>query len=195
VWFDAVVAGASRVGCELIVLPAHEGKEGAIVTKIVATTAVPVLVARRAGPSARVVVATDLRDPRTPVLKRGAELATRLDAPVTFLHNVPPLPPEVPMALGLHIPGDDDLPTEALLVRQMERLRERARSLAPSAEAVVLSKSSTASAILDASREREADLVVVGTRPRSWLRTVATPSVARRVVEDASRSVLVVPIS
>lgn len=190
----AVVACAAEIGCELVVLPAREGRDGAMVTRIASAAHLPVLVARRSTASEGVVVATDLADPRYPLLHHGVDLAARLEAPVTFVHNVPPLPPEVPMAFGMSVPVSDAGSSESLMARQMERLREQARRVCPSAETVVLSRPSTIQAILEVSREREADLVVVGTRARSWLRRLAAPSVARRVVEKASRSVLVIPM-
>ena len=49
-------------------------------------------------------------------------------------------------------------------------------------------------AILQEARVQDADLVVVGTRSKSWLARVLTGSVAARVVNRANRSVLVTPL-
>jgi len=188
----------SEIGAELVVMPARDGRDGALVTRIAAAARVPVLVARRAAAGEGVVVATDLSDPRCPLLHRGVELAERLGAPVTFVHNVPPPEPEIPVGLGLALPLADPVaaptPRSALLARRLGRLRAEAARIHPAAESVVVSRPVTTTAILDVSREREADVVVVGTRGRSWLSRLAAPSVARRVVERAARSVLVVPV-
>jgi len=54
---------------------------------------------------------------------------------------------------------------------------------------------SVADAVLDEARRQDADLVVVGTRPRGWLQQLLAESVARQIVDRSTRSVLVAPIA
>ncbi|HEX5658601.1 MAG TPA: universal stress protein, partial [Polyangiales bacterium] len=60
---------------------------------------------------------------------------------------------------------------------------------------VVSEDNDAARAILQEARARNADLVVVGLRRRSWLDRLLSPSVASAVVRGARRSVLVTPLT
>ena len=134
----AVAASVDELAAELVVMPARDGRDGALVTRIAAAAQVPELVARRAAAGEGVVVATDLSDPAFPLMHRGVELAQRLGAPVTFVHNVPPPEPEIPAGLGLALPLADPIitrsPGSALVARRLGRLRAQAERLHPGAE-------------------------------------------------------------
>lgn len=125
----------------------------------------PVLVARPAAGSDAVVVASDLRDPRAPVVRTAAAIAAHLRAPLCVVHNAEP--------------GS----------RVRTRLHDVLERIGVHADAVLRSAPQTTDAVLHEARAREADLLVVGStgsHPRS--------GVAAEVLERARRSVLVMPL-
>lgn len=169
------------------------GSDGKTAAEVACRARVPVLVARRARLGS-IVAATDLADPRFPVLRQAGQLAGRADERATVVHNVPAMP-------GVGLPGGalgarlGLVPEETILSEYRWRLHAVVRSLGIAADPVVVSRPSAADAILEIAREHDADLVVVGTHARSWLARLLSPSIAEVVVDRADGSVLVMPLS
>ncbi len=191
--FEAtVVEVALAIGADFIVLPPAEGQSGRRVTSIAAKTRVPVLVAREAMSSETVVAATNLRDNRYPVLNRALDIATRLGASVALVHNVSA--PEIDDACS----GNRGMRLTTM-TNELERRRRRlllfAEGTGTDIEPVVLSRASAAEAIVHAARERDADLVVVGTRAIAELDEDVHAGTAGAVVESTRRSILVLPFA
>ncbi len=144
-----------------------------------ADCAVFVTGAGRAG--AAMVVATDMGNPSLPVLAAVHELAEQLDRRVSVVHNVDSI--QVDGAL-------DPLPSgmrARVCGTRLDRLSEVVRRDDRVDDARVMHERDAATAILRAARADDADVIVLGRRAAPG-RTIG------RVLEDARRSVLVVPI-
>ena len=190
---EQVAAHAAALGADLIVMPPGEGRFGITVTGLASATGRPVLVARAATSEAAIVGATDLEDAGYPVLRKAAELAFRLKARVVAVHNVNPIPDTVSKGVASPVMRRSD---EGVSEADMQRLAHLAEQVPVDADTVIGHEANTVDAILREARILDADLVVVGTRPRprSWLNRLIGGRVAAQVVNRARRSVLVVPL-
>jgi hypothetical protein len=79
---------ASTRGAQLLIIPPREGGVGARVISLAGASELPVLVLRGGGRFESLVAATDLEDDQYPILRRAHNLAQRLSASVTAVHNV-----------------------------------------------------------------------------------------------------------
>jgi nucleotide-binding universal stress UspA family protein len=191
--FGATAANVAKaVGARLVVVPDSEIRRGGDVVAIVDSTVVPVLVSRNARAGDGIVVATDLSDERFPVLRQGVEIAAALDADVAFVHNVRPSSSR-PYMTFLPAWVSKDRVRERLAIHMERRLKRLAGELGDGIDSDVVSEADTADAIVDAAWRRQADVVVVGSRPRSKFVDLFNERVACAVVERTARSVMVVP--
>jgi nucleotide-binding universal stress UspA family protein len=174
----------------LIVMPALRGSFGAMVTRLVRQADAPVLVARQPGERDNIVAATDLRNPGYPVLRKASELGAALDATVIAVHNVVPVSLTVchQMVWHLGVLYNEEAQASAA------RLEVASRQIDVHTRSVVTEQVDPAWGILRQATACDADLVVVGTRARSWFDRFMTGSVAADVVTRAKRSVLVTPV-
>lgn len=187
---DVVTAYAREQDAALVVVPPR-GMVGALVTTLANLSGIPVLVARAPGKGETILAATDLQHANTPVLAEAAALGRRLAAPLVAVHNV------TPVVVGAG--REDSLLSGWVFERRMaatrtDELDRATRELSPHAHTVVRQDPDTAAAILAEARERDADLVVVGARKRTWFGRLFGGGVASRVVDRARRSVLVTPL-
>jgi nucleotide-binding universal stress UspA family protein len=192
-FFEEVGERAKHLSASLIVLSpqgAH-ARHGRQVTRLVRSINVPVLVAREAGTRELIVAATDLRSQAVPVLHRAAEFSQRLGIPLIAVHNLNPgllvAGPEMAVQLTLQ-------PDSPVSGQRRQRLLDAARGLSVESEAVLRNELDPAQAILDEARARDADLIVVGTRGRTWFERLLTSSVSAQIISRATRSVLVTPV-
>lgn len=140
-----------------------------------------------------ILVATDFSEAAQVALHYGVELARRLDARLHLLHVVDDLaahpyttiagPPELG-PLQMEIEQDARASLEALLP-EPDRSASRAQL-----EIVV--SASPGTAILGYARDRQIDLIIVGTHGRTGLARVLLGSVARHVSGIANCPVLTV---
>jgi nucleotide-binding universal stress UspA family protein len=183
-----VASHALAVNAQLIVIPTR-GDCGSVVTRLAHASQLPVLVAKPTTGHPTIVAATDLQDAGYPLLRTTAEFGEQLRTPVVAFHNVTP----VSMMLN-------PLSNRPITPRDEGGISARRARLSLVSEHLHLSGQNVAcdldpvEAILREARARRADLVVVGTRPRSWFGRVIGASVAVRVVDRARRSVLVAPL-
>jgi nucleotide-binding universal stress UspA family protein len=186
-----VAAQAAKLRASLVVMPPHGMNLGATVTAIAQAAGVPVLVSREASGEEAILAATNLEDLDYPVLRGAATLARRLDAPLLAVHNLAPkrktafTNADVPA-----LPSAEDRGAEM----RAAQLRHASEWLSPGMEVILRRDVSTVDAILEEVRRWHADLVVVGTRPHTWLADLRSSAVAPQVVERAERSVLVTPL-
>lgn len=190
---DAVVQSAAELGVELIVLPPQCHDCGNTATRIVASARVPVLVARPGRSHNVVVAATNLADRRYPVLRQARSFGALLHADLLLVHNVVPsfvsLSPETAM---LWLAGPPSLQAQLM----QRRLAQAAEGLSRCVGTVVKTEPNTVHAILDAARQCDADLIVVGvTRSYSRWQRLWGHGVAARVTQQAQRSVLLFPVA
>lgn len=168
---------ASELKASLIVVPRQRGVSGRDVAWLASMADAPVLVARPSTRGDSIVAATDMRDPRYPVLHQAAAWSQRLEAPLVCVHNT------AGATAGPATPA-----------RSAIDLLQVALRFGRDAESIVARRADPLEAILGEARTREADLVVVGVRPRTWLDIFSAQSLASRLVDRARRSVLVTPI-
>ncbi|MBK7395050.1 MAG: universal stress protein [Myxococcales bacterium] len=140
---------------------------GPVVSDWVATTGVPMLVARPTLNARGLVVEPSNNDQRRPILRAIAGLQARLECPITLV-----LGPSNPEA--------------------REALAKAARGCGIEGARLVVSRHRAADTLLEEARERRADLIVVGTRRRGWLKRIFEDDTASAVVDSGQRSVLVV---
>ena len=188
---DKVAAYSADMNASLIVTPPQSSAFGATVAELALASNLPVLVAREAAPHGAIVAGTDLEDLDYPVLRQAADLARRLQASVVAVHNIKPMEAFSGVDLTWSI---DMLPWETGFDQGTNQLIDAADALVVEAVAIVRSEVNPTAAILDEVQKRDADLVVVGTRPHSWLERLLGDTVAVQVVDGARRSVLVIPL-
>jgi universal stress protein A len=138
----------------------------------------------------RILCPTDFSPPAEAAVHAAADLARDSGAELTLVHvyqwPIPPLP-EVQIVRP-------ELLQDTLSALEQDLAAARAAALEKGAPRVdtLLLEGSAWHRIVDAARERGADLVIVGTHGRTGLRHVLLGSVAEKVVRHAPCSVLVV---
>lgn len=133
----------------------------------------------------RILVYYDGSAESTRALDRAAEIASSVASDVTLVSVAEPLYPAAPYT-GYADPMEED--------RHRHLLESASRSLAArgiAAEAVEPS-GETAQAILDVARERQVQLIVVGSRQRELVRHLLFDRLADELVAQAEADVLVV---
>jgi len=196
----AIVETAERVHASLVVLGDSPGSSaglfggGSIASSVIHQARRPVLVARPERPGNAIIAATNFADAKYPALLQAARLGARLDAHVTFVHNVE-ASDYVAAASLLGLPlATTVLPREPDLERRQHELEDLAHFMGSGIEAVVVAKGRSSDAILDVARARDADLVVVGARSRGKVAGLASRGTTTTVAREAKRSVLTVPL-
>jgi nucleotide-binding universal stress UspA family protein len=154
----------------------------------------PVLIARDARPNGELLAASDMSDAQFPVLARARSYARALERDITFFHNAKPMSVFVadPMSGGTSYASMLQM-QEDVAAAKSAQLRNLAKT-GRHAAAFVARAANTIDALLDLATERDADVIVVGHRPRSGIRRLLGRSTAERVIGRSGRSVLVVPV-
>jgi len=181
------VARTRRV--DLAVLStAARGEEA---TAIAEELQVPVLIARAAHAEGPIVAATDLRRPDYPVLSASSAFARLLRKPLTFFHNV------TPMSITLNPLGAPSYIGASGMIDESTVNASRLRMLADAAgdvEVIVSTSCSTVDTILRIAQDRNADIVTVGHRRRSWFGRMFGRHVPAQLVDRCLRNVLIIPV-
>jgi nucleotide-binding universal stress UspA family protein len=181
---DFAEQGARRAklgGVGLILVSREVRQSGALMTSLARAAERPVLAPNDLIDGRPILAATDMRDPRYPVLWQSAQLARQLDASLVVFHNAaPPLQSE----------ANPD--SSARLSR--ERLLDVASVLPAPTSAALRNEQDAVRAILNEAAAVGAGMIAVGTRGRSWWRRVFGGSVAVEVTERSRLAVLVTPI-
>ena len=189
--FAELVALASMdLDADLVVIPPAERNAGKQANQIATTAEVKVLVARSPQFRNTVVAATDLRHPGYPVVAAAGLFRQYLSAELVLLHNVVPVVFSGGLEAAWPLTG---APSARSLSQVTLRLRQVALSCGACSEALVAVAWNTAHTILKTAQERDADLVVIGTRPRTRWEQLLDSGVAVRVIRAARQSVLIVP--
>lgn len=189
--FAELVALASMdLDADLVVIPPAERNAGKQANQIATTAEVKVLVARSPQFRNTVVAATDLRHPGYPVVAAAGLFRQYLSAELVLIHNVVPVVFSGGLEAAWPLTG---APSARSLSQVTLRLRQVALSCGACSEALVAVAWNTANTILKTAQERDADLVVIGTRPRTRWEQLLDSGVAVRVIRAARQSVLIVP--
>jgi nucleotide-binding universal stress UspA family protein len=181
---------AAEVDAHLIIMAPLEDGLGRAATALASVARVPVLIVREAMSEEVIVAATDLERVAYPVLQAATQLALRLSAPLIALHNLNPV--SVFSAIDLALSSTTRF-GQALTELKRRRLERVLRQLPGHATPVLADEADPADAILGEAHGRNADLIVVGARPRS-LDAVQPSCVPVRVIDRARCSILVVPL-
>lgn len=185
---DAARSVGKRAPLLLVVDPSIGART---VTSLVEDLEIPVLVARDAR-DGEIIAATDMRSPEFPVCSLARTYADALGRKIAYLHNARPMPvlTSDPMAGPSTYVGMLELQDDVAAAKGA-----RLRAFADDPTSAHLSRTgSTVDAILELARFHDADLVVVGHRARPWWVRVLRTGVARSVVDQSFRSVLVTPL-
>jgi nucleotide-binding universal stress UspA family protein len=182
-----VVASRGTTGLARLLL-------GSVAERVVRHAHCPVLVARPATGSGRILAATDLSDPSLPAVKQAAAEARAHQLRLSLLHVIA-LPWQMlsglsPLGPVPAVPDDETL--EGVRVAALSTLRELLVRFEVEGEVKAVVGHQAAAAILTEAEALNAELIVVGTRGQTALSRMTLGSVAERVVSHAHCSVLVV---
>lgn len=159
---------------------------GSTAHAVARTTPVPMLVATNdMVPHRRVLCAVDGSDAARPTIDQAVRWATLLDAALTVLHVIEPVPlfAEAPFAVT---PDDQERQAEVMLARA-------AWPYVPADAERLVRHGHPETVIAEEVRRREADLVVLGTHGRGWFDRILIGSVTERVLGALPAPLLVVP--
>jgi nucleotide-binding universal stress UspA family protein len=141
-------------------------------------------------PFRHILVPTDFGECAEQALEIAIGLATKLDAKLTLLHVCElPVSAYAMYAQGLYFPMDE---LEAAAKKALEEATAKLLTRMPNAESI-LASGTAVEQILSARKERNADLIVMGTHGRRGLSRVLLGSVAEKTVRLCPVPVLTVP--
>lgn len=187
-FLEEVTDFALELDAGWIVIAPQSAGMGKLVTALAHATALPVLFSLAPIVDGKAIVAaTDMRDPRYPLLNQAAKLGRRFERTVIAVHNVAP-------STSISATESSEAHKSPLSFARRERLIHATEHMAGNVESVVASEAYSVDAILGEARVRDAGVIMVGTRPHSWLRRALADSVPTQVVDQAHRSVLVTPL-
>jgi nucleotide-binding universal stress UspA family protein len=200
---EAILQGARHLLSDLIVVggtAVSGGRRrhslGGVANSVSRHSHTSVLVARRADSSGGIVVGYDFTPSGERAAAAAVEEARRRHAPLTLIHSLDLLPPEMVLSepgLGIMVPGtlpgglDPDESVRRTVRRRLEEALER---LGVEGD-VEVAAGPPAHALAEAAAKRGADLVVVGTSNRTGIDRLLLGSVSTKVVREAPCSVLV----
>jgi nucleotide-binding universal stress UspA family protein len=167
---------------------------GTVAQRVVRHAHCPVLVARPHISTGHVLVATDLSDRSEALIEAGVHEARRRSAGLTVLHNIDVATlPEVLVDMASSMAGFPVAPRVPSDVHELAAQLVRDLVAQHRIEAsCTITEGDAAASIWRSAEQLPAELVIVGSHGRTGLARLALGSVAERVVETASCSVLVV---
>lgn len=141
----------------------------------------------------RILVPTDFSDFSKPALTYGCAIAARFDAELHLLHVVPDPAMLVPEAAAFSVESME-AQTELLRTESMKTLNSLPPDGWSDGKPVVreIRVGAAFMEIIDYAREKDIDLIVIGTHGRSGLMHVLMGSVAERIVRKSPCPVLTV---
>ena len=141
----------------------------------------------------RILVPTDFSDFSKPALTYGCAMAARFDAELHLLHVVPDPAMLVPEAAAVSVESME-AQAEMLRTEALKTLNNLPADGWSNEKAVVREVRIGAAfmEIIDYAREKDIDLIVIGTHGRSGLMHVLMGSVAERIVRKSPCPVLTV---
>jgi len=140
----------------------------------------------------KILVGVDGSDPSLHALEVAAGMAANNEAELTILSVVPPLPPIMEGDMPPYAPEFTTDLTESyenMVNAKAEEVREKHKGL--NAVPIVM-LGSPSRMIIEASRARESDLIVVGNRGTSGILSWMLGSVSRQVTDSCTVPVLVI---
>lgn len=166
-----------------LVVPAGQGPRGSLAVALALRACCPVLVARAPMSRCTLLVAAEPEGANHAVLRNAARLAEAFHAPVLAFYNLGSAPPDsfVPPSRALTAPWRE---------LQREASREQSEYRLPELDVLLAHGRDRVQAVLGQARREDADMIVVGVSSEG-----PADGFAASVVEQALRSVLVVPLA
>lgn len=186
---DEIVRIAEDRRASLIVLGTKHGRTA---HRVVRYAHLPVLVARAAPPSGKILVATDFSDPSLAALRFAQMLVQQVKVEATLLHVMPPPSTFVPAIASPF--GSPVVPPPAGVVERLEQLgNETLKSFAEKhgLQHTEQVEGDPSKVIVDRANALGAEMVILGSRGRTGLARLVLGSTAEHVVKEAPCSVLV----
>jgi nucleotide-binding universal stress UspA family protein len=141
-------------------------------------------------PFRHILVPTDFGECAEQALEIAIGLATKLDAKLTLLHVCElPVSAYAMYAQGLYFPMDE---LEAAAKKALDEASAKLKARIPNAESV-LASGTAVEQILNARKDNDVDLIVMGTHGRRGISRVLLGSVAEKTVRLSPVPVLTVP--
>ena len=200
--FQQIPAASGSAGAALLVMGPHRRQllrdqfRGTTVERTIRLSTIPVLVANAvpAGDYDNVLLTTDLSSESASALQMALSLPFLEESNVALIHVFEPV---AQRALGRALASSDEIEDYVAdeTARAAAALREFSHSsqLAQVATLPYKLRRSVELDVLDAARERNALLVVVGAGRKRFLESVMLGSVAEGVLRDAECDILVIP--
>lgn len=193
---EQILASAQAHHAALLVLGHAHQREGllarifspSVPTAVLRAAPCPVLLARGAVGTNRILCATHLGDPTWPTLRAAAAESRRTGGEVTVLHCIEPM--AVIASADFPVPLDPH--TDEAEAGAMMTLERATREAGLHGATLRVEMAPAGTAILEHARALVADLVIVGTHGRSGARRLLLGSTAEEVVRDAKCDVMVV---
>lgn len=187
---DGALSVVERWRPQLVVIGVPDGAVDA--HRLVRHVSVPILVARTSPQTRRVIAGTDFSDPSLPALRAAAEVSARMRGELVVAHAIEVNPISiygVDLPTMIHLAKPDVMHAAA-----QRRLDEAVRELGVEATTAVC-VGSPASSLVELARDRDAELLVLGTHGRTGFTRFVLGSVAETVIQRAPCSVLIVRVA
>jgi nucleotide-binding universal stress UspA family protein len=155
---------------------------------------IPVLVARDARADGDWIAASDMQHREYPVLSTARDLTRALDRELIYFHNARPLPVCVGDPMMAATTYAEMLKLQDDVATAKRARLDRLAGADAHVHSIVTRAGTMIEGLLDLARDRDADVVVVGHSPRSWWQRLLGRGTTERLVEQARRSVLIVPL-
>jgi nucleotide-binding universal stress UspA family protein len=206
---EAIIRTAASEHCDLIAMgtQGREGLErlllGSVAERVVRLSSVPVLLVRQSVTTVtleagfkRILVPVDGSEASGKALWMANEIAMKFGAELEFLHIIPDMPPPIADPVGMGGLVYDYNASSEVLEQEADRVISDAK-VKTTAQTVHTSKlradgQRIADVIVQATRTKQADLIVMGTHGRGGFNRMLLGSVAEGVAHHASVPVLLV---
>jgi nucleotide-binding universal stress UspA family protein len=206
---EAIIRTAASEHCDLIAMgtQGREGFErlllGSVAERVVRLSSVPVLLVRQSVTTVtleagfkRILVPVDGSEASGKALWMANEIAMKFGAELEFLHIIPDMPPPIADPVGMGGLVYDYNASSEVLEQEADRVIGDAKAKT-TAQTVHTSKlradgQRIADVIVQATRTKQADLIVMGTHGRGGFNRMLLGSVAEGVAHHASVPVLLV---
>jgi universal stress protein E len=200
--FDEILRMLREDAADMLVMGAHgpEGevhRVGSIAAKCVRKAPVDVMLVRErqhGKPFKKVLACVDFSENSRKAAVKAIEIALEDDAPIEFIHVYVPLPSRFPMAdyIGGNFTLISDSDMMAAAKVQLHKFLAPLLAEAPGLRATenVKSRTSVAHGIVDYVNECGADLLVLGTRGRTGIKSLLLGTVAEKAIRLCNCSTL-----
>lgn len=205
---ETLVSHATSCGYDLVVVGSHSRSGlkrmvmGSFAEELLLRSKVPVLIVGSQAEGWRdknrkILVPSDLSDPRSPILSDALDLAQRLQATVTLLH-VLPSPVEPVVQSGVYLLGGGWVPTPIYLEKERTRQKQNAEKFIAQAtergipcELILDDRaSSVVESILEKAREKQVSLIAMAAQSGP-IASAILGSITRQVARSAPCPVVV----